>query len=227
MIGRRLERFAPAHDKSDSDKGHWLTGWRFIRDVRTVRLVVTLDVLMGVASAVWIAAIMLPFVVEELGAGERWWGYINAAYMLGSIAGSVLLLSFANRMNSQLPRWIVVGMLGAGGVTLCFGSSTHPLLALFFSFVLGPLYQMLLISKQTVLQQAAATDRLPYVMSAKGAIDSAVFGFSALAMGGIAEWLGTRTAYFLSAGFLCFAAVFAWRLRQPSAAPPLKVEQME
>jgi len=64
-------------------------------------------------------------------------------------------------------------------------------------------------------------------MSAKGAIDSLVFGLSALAMGAVAEWLGTRTVYFLSAGILGVAAVLALRLRQRLQCRPLMVEEKE
>ncbi|KQL44849.1 arabinose ABC transporter permease [Brevibacillus choshinensis] len=219
-----MEKPEPVQAKTDHAKMDWRAGWMLIRDTPLVRSVVAMDVLIGLSSAVWIAAIMLPFVKDELGRGEEWWGYLNASYMLGSIAGGALLLANAQRLRHQLPRWIVIGTIGSGVVTLCFGSSTNPLIALFFSFALGPMYQMQMISKQTLLQQATAVDRLPYVLSAKGTIDSLVFGISALIMGAVAEWLGTRTVYFLSAGILGVAVLFAWRLRQHS---PMMVEKTE
>ncbi|MDF2681033.1 MAG: arabinose transporter permease [Brevibacillus sp.] len=219
-----MERLEPVQAMPDHAKKDWLTGWMLIRDTPLVRSVVAMDVLIGLSSAVWIAAIMLPFVLDELGRGEEWWGYLNASYMLGSIAGGALLLANTQRLRHQLPRWIVIGTIGSGVVTLCFGSSTNPLLALFFSFALGPMYQMQMISKQTLLQQVTAIDRLPYVLSAKGTIDSLVFGISALIMGAVAEWLGTRAVYFLSAGILGVAVLFAWRLRQHS---PMMIEETE
>lgn len=203
---------------------NWLTGWRVIRDTPKLRLIVALDVLIGLSGAVWIAAIMLPFVNEVLGKGEEWWGYINAGYMLGSIAGSALLLANARRLSHSLPRWIVVGTLGSGLITLCFGSSTHPWVALFFSFALGPLYEMQMIAKQTLLQQAVVKERLPYVLSAKSTVDSLVFGSSALVMGAAAEWLGTREVYFLSAGVLGVAVLLAMRLFRYR---PVMIEETE
>lgn len=211
---RDMEATEPVQARKDPVKADWLTGWMFIRENRLVRLITAMDVLIGLSSAVWIAAIMLPFVLLELGKGEEWWGYLNASYMLGSIAGGALLLANTRRLRDRLHRWIITGTIGASVITFCFGSSTEPLLALFFSFALGPMYQMQMISKQTLLQQATAEDRLPYVLSAKGTIDSLIFGGSALVMGAVAEWLGTRSVYYLSAGFLGAAVLFAWRLRQ-------------
>ncbi|QRG68517.1 MFS transporter [Brevibacillus choshinensis] len=221
---RDMERIEPVQAKRDPAKTDWSTGWMLIRDNRLVRLITAMDVLIGLSSAVWIAAIMLPFVLQELGKGEEWWGYLNASYMLGSIAGGALLLARSQKLRQRLPQWIITGTIGAGAVTFCFGSSTDPLLALFFSFALGPMYQMQMISKQTLLQQATAADKLPYVLSAKGTIDSLIFGGSALVMGTVAEWLGTRAVYFLSAGLLAAAVLFAWQLRQQH---PMIMEEKE
>lgn len=203
-----------AQPKAVAGNPSLLTGWRFIRTNPKVRFVVTVDAVIGLANAVWIAAIMLPFAVQELEKGEEWWGYINAGYLLGAIIGGILLLAKAQRMQKHLPQWIMAGIIGSAVVTVGFGSSTHPLLALFFSFALGPLYEVHAISKQTLLQQATPEERLPYVLSAKGTVDTMVFGISALVMGALAEWLGTRTVYFLSAGILCVAVLFAWHFRR-------------
>lgn len=215
MLGIHPKKEQPSN-LDEGEKG-WLTGWRVIREVPKLRLLVGMDVLIGISGGVWIAAIMLPFVHDVLGRGEEWWGYINAGYMLGSIAGSALLIANAHRMKYHLHRWIVIGTFGSALVTFLFGSSTQPAVALFFSFALGPMFQMQMVSKQTALQQAVTEGVLPYVLSAKGTIDLMVFGISALMMGAIAEWVGTRAVYFLSSGILVGAVLFALRLRQSHA----------
>jgi hypothetical protein len=48
---------------------------------------------------------MLPFVTHVLKKGEAWWGYLNAAYMLGSITGGAVMLALASRLQDNLPRW--------------------------------------------------------------------------------------------------------------------------
>ncbi|MGF9905572.1 MFS transporter [Brevibacillus porteri] len=210
---------APASEKLREERAakattNWLTGWKTIRDVPVLRLLVTMDILIGLSGGVWIAAIMLPFVLDVLGQGEEWWGYINAGYMLGAIAGGTLLLMYAERMRRHLFRWIICGTIGVGFFTFCFGSSTNALVALLFSFALGPFLEMVHVSKQTLLQQETEESALPYVMSAKGTIDLLVFGASALVMGAIAEWQGVRAVYYVSAGLLLIAFLFALRLQK-------------
>lgn len=210
---------APASEKLREEQGarattNWLTGWKTIRDVPVLRLLVVMDIVIGLSGGVWIAAIMLPFVLDVLGQGEEWWGYINAGYMLGAIAGGTLLLMYAERMRRHLFRWIICGTIGVGFFTFCFGSSTNALVALLFSFALGPFLEMVHVSKQTLLQQETEESALPYVMSAKGTIDLLVFGASALVMGAIAEWQGVRAVYYVSAGLLLIAFLFALRLQK-------------
>lgn len=217
MLGVAPARENQQPSEEEHTRTDWLTGWRIIRQGRTLRLLVAMDIVAGMSGAAWIAAILLPFVHDVLGSGEQWWGYINAGYMLGSIAGGTLLLTFAHRMSRHLYRAILVGSLAAGAITFFFGSSTHAFAALFFSFLLGPFLELFLVSKQTVLQQVTEESVLPYVLSAKGTIDSLVFGVSALIMGGVSEWLGTRAAFYLSAALLGVAFLLAWRLYQKQA----------
>ncbi|NRR05580.1 MFS transporter [Brevibacillus sp. RS1.1] len=210
---------APASEKLREEHAagattNWLTGWKAIRDVPVLRLLVAMDVVIDLSGGVWIAAIMLPFVLDVLGQGEEWWGYINAGYMLGAIAGGTLLLMYAERMRRHLFRWIICGTIGVGFFTFCLGSSTNALVALLFSFALGPFLEMVHVSKQTLLQQETEESVLPYVLSAKGTIDLLVFGTSALVMGAIAEWLGVRAVYYVSAGLLLIAFLLALRLQK-------------
>jgi MFS family permease len=200
-------------ERREDDKG-LLAGWRAIGRNRRLRLLVAIDVLEGWAGAVWVAAIMLPFVTQVLKKGEAWWGYLNAAYMLGSIAGGAVMLALASRLRDNLPRWVTMGTAASGLVTLLFGASGSPFAALVFSFALGPVFQLQAIAKQTMLQQAAGEADLPVVLSAKGTMDALVFGCSVLAMGAAAEWLGPRWAYFLAAALTGIAALLALRLRR-------------
>ncbi|UED70056.1 MFS transporter [Brevibacillus sp. HD3.3A] len=222
MLAVKPEKAAPDMTVVEPPQENWLTGWKAIRDVPLLRQLVALDVVMGVSGAVWIAAILLPYVLEALGRGEEWWGYINAGYLLGSILGGTLLLKYADKMNRQLYRWLLAGVGGAAAMTLLFGSTTYPLAALLFSFALGPFLEIALVSKQTILQQETETPMLPYVLSAKGTIDALVFGLSSLLMGALAQWLGPRAVYLLSAVLLAGAAFFVWRLRQKQLASARK-----
>ncbi|GIO10029.1 putative MFS-type transporter YfmI [Brevibacillus reuszeri] len=214
---------APAKDgKKEEDsqsesrqaKTSWLTGWRIIRDAPSLQLLVAMDIVVGMSGAAWISAILLPFVLDELGSSEAWWGYINAGYMLGAIAGGSVLLMLTHRLKRHLYKAIAIGTICSSLITFAFGSSTNPMVALLFSFLLGPFLEIFLVSKQTILQQQTEESALPYVLSAKGTIDMMVFGVSSLIMGAFAEILGTRAVYYLSAALLIVGFLLAWKLYQ-------------
>lgn len=214
---------APAKDgKKEEDsqsesrqaKMSWLTGWRIIRDTPSLQLLVAMDIVVGMSGAAWISAILLPFVLDELGSSEAWWGYINAGYMLGAIAGGSVLLMLTHRLKRHLYKAIAIGTICSSLITFAFGSSTNPMVALLFSFLLGPFLEIFLVSKQTILQQQTEGSALPYVLSAKGTIDMMVFGVSSLIMGAFAEILGTRAVYYLSAALLIVGFLLAWKLYQ-------------
>lgn len=209
--------------EEQTEKTDWMTGWKWIRRESRLRLIVVMDVLIGLSSGVWIAAIILPFVLKVLGQGEEWWGYINAGYMLGSIVGVAVLMGAAQRMQQHLTRWILIGTIGASIFTFLFAGSGDPFAALLFSLLLGPVFQMQLIAKQTVLQQEAPESTLPYIMSAKDTIDSLSFGLSALLMGAFAEWQGPRAVYYLSAVLLTGAVFIALRIHQARSAKSVNV----
>jgi MFS family permease len=209
--------------QEQAEKTSWLTGWRLIRKEPTLRRIVVMDVLLVLSGGVWMSAIILPFVVKVLGQGEEWWGYINAGYMLGSILGISAIMAVAHRMQQHLYRWIIVGQIGSVVVTLLFASSSYPLAALSFSFLLGVFFETQLIAKQTALQQAVSEPELPYVFSAKDTLDSLTFALSALVMGAFAEWQGPRAVYYLSAILVGCAVIMAIRLHQSRAKATLHV----
>ncbi|USG64738.1 MFS transporter [Brevibacillus ruminantium] len=197
-----------------SGKEAWATGWWLIWKRRRVRLLVLMEVLEGLAGAVWMAAILLPYVLNILGKGEEWWGYINAAYMLGAIAGGALVVALANRMRSRLPNAVALGILASGLITLLFGFSTWTWGSLLLSFLLGPFYQMQLVAKQTMIQEEIPAGSLPLVLSAKGTLDSVTFGVSVLLMGGLADWMGVRSVYLFAAVLLGLAAGLSLLMRK-------------
>jgi MFS family permease len=190
-----------------SDGHTLLAGWKAIWEKPFLRRVLFMEVMEGLAGAVWMAAILLPYVRDVLQKGEEWWGYINASYMLGAILGGTLVLTFARRIQADLRRSIFVGTMGAALVTFAFGWGSDPFLALLLSAVLGPFSQLQQVAKQTALQEGIDETLLPKAFSAKGTLDAVVFGVSVLAVGALADKFDIRLVYWLAACLIGLSAL--------------------
>jgi hypothetical protein len=160
-----------------------------------LRTVTIADLLECVAGGVWIAAILLVYVKEVLAKGDEWWGFINASYMAGMIAGGIIVLAMEKKMSSHLLRPFFWGTLFSGLITLAFGFTTLPLLALVLSVILGPFHQLQFVSKQTILQSTVEPELLPKVYAAKNTLDSLFFGLSVVLMSFLSDVWGVTTVY--------------------------------
>lgn len=67
-------------------------GWFYLWRNPTLRIVTMMDMIEGIAGTIWVGAITLVYVKEVLHQGEAWWGFINASYYIGAIAGGLLML---------------------------------------------------------------------------------------------------------------------------------------
>jgi MFS family permease len=170
-------------------------GWEKIWQTPLLRTVTIADLLECVAGGVWIAAILLVYVKEVLAKGDEWWGFINASYMAGMIAGGIIVLAMEKKMSSHLLRPFFWGTLFSGLITLAFGFTTLPLLALVLSVILGPFHQLQFVSKQTILQSTVEPELLPKVYAAKNTLDSLFFGLSVVLMSFLSDVWGVTTVY--------------------------------
>lgn len=189
--------------KLDSIRTGWLTIWQ----TPPLRIILFMDLLEGFAEAVWMGAILLVFVQEALGQQEHWWGFINAAYLVGTISGALLVLTFSKWINRHLGLALLFGSMCYGLFILSFGLSIDPWHALFFSLLMGPVYQLRDISQRTISQQNVDLELLPKVLSAQGTLNFATYMISILMIGLIAEQLGVRLAYLTAAILLGFASL--------------------
>lgn len=185
-------------------------GWKTIIASRGLRTVAVSDFVEGSAGGVWAGAIMLAFVRERLGRGEDWWGYLNAAYLVGTLAGSMLVLASASRIERSASAVIVWSAAAAGLCTAAFGLSANPWIAASLCLVLGPPTQAMEISKRTLVQRASEAETLPAVLSASGCVAYASFGLSVLAMGAVSDRFGAVIAYGLASVLLLFSALYSF-----------------
>jgi len=67
------------------------SGWKYLFQHQGLRVIIAMDVIEAFVGTIWIGAITLTYVEEALGKSETWWGYINGAYYLGTIAGGFIV----------------------------------------------------------------------------------------------------------------------------------------
>jgi len=189
-------------------KEGWLILWRN----RTLRTVTLMDVIEGLAGGIWIGALTLAYVKTALHQGEQWWGYINASYYAGSILGGILAIRIAAAIQKRLIASMAVGSLLFSALTLIYGLTSLPWLALLLCVAMGPASQVRDVAQQTAIQSSARPEQLPKVFASHGILLSLTTGASIFLMGFVADYVGIRAVYVLGAILVFCSAALSFAL---------------
>lgn len=205
---------ATTRTDSSSNKEALLRGWNYILRSRALFTLTCMDVLESLAGAIYVAAIMLFYVSDVLGKGQEWWGYLNASYFVGMIAGGLLLVVIATHVS----RYFLSFLLGAGLfsalVTLGLGVTHSAWVALFLSFLSGPATQIQYVSKQTYFQRNVDSLYLPNVLSAKSTVEYVGYGLSVLILTNVVAVYGAAMAYIAASGILLTSLLLGFIMRR-------------
>ncbi|QIC07405.1 MFS transporter [Brevibacillus sp. 7WMA2] len=205
---------ATTRTDSSSNKEALLRGWNYILRSRALFTLTCMDVLESLAGAIYVAAIMLFYVSDVLGKGQEWWGYLNASYFVGMIAGGLLLVVIATHVS----RYFLSFLLGAGLfsalVTLGLGVTHSAWVALFLSFLSGPATQIQYVSKQTYFQRNVDSLYLPNVLSAKSTVEYVGYGLSVLILTNVVAVYGAAMAYIAASGILITSLLLGFIMRR-------------
>lgn len=193
-------------------------GWAYIWKIPQIRILTTMDFLEGIAGGVWMAAILLVYVNEVLHQGEQWWGFINSSYFVGTIAGGVIVMALAKRLENHLTMPVIGGTLCTGILTLLFIQVSIPVWALIIAALFGPVYQLQAIAKQTIYQRIVPTDLLPKVLSAQGTLAYITFGLSVVGLSYVSDHYGVRATYYVAAVLIFAGAALGWVNRRTLVA---------
>lgn len=195
-------------------------GWFYLWRNSTLRIVTMMDMIEGIAGTIWVGAITLVYVKEVLHQGEAWWGFINASYYIGAIAGGLLMLLLSSFIQKNLIPCMAAGSAVFSLLTLWYGLNSIPIMALILCIAMGPAYQLRDVAQQTALQSSVDQELLPKIYASRDILLSTVTSLSIAVMGLIADTLGIRMVYI--AGSICIAisAVLSFallRLQRKSA----------
>ncbi|MFJ7737652.1 MFS transporter [Lysinibacillus sp. NPDC097287] len=186
-------------------------GWRTLSNTPVLRKIAKVEFLETIAGTVWIAAILYVFVSEALHVDEKWWGFINGAFFLGLIVGSIYCIKYSAFVEKKIGVFIFGGSLAGFFVTLMFGLNSFPMIALLLSFLVGLFWQLKNIPQQTVIQTSVSTEKLSTVYTSLSAIGTAVFGIGSLIVGMIADFFGVRTVFVVSSVLLAMVSFIIYK----------------
>lgn len=173
-------------------------GWQVIRDEPLVKIVLSMDVLESIANTAWVSSIILVYVQSSLHKGDRWWGYINATFFLGSMIGSLVVMAYETKINQNKSKIIFFGSLLGAVVTLLFAINSLPILALVLSVGVGLFAQMKNIPQLTVVQQTIKSEKIASVYSASSVLCSFAFSLSLAIFSMISDKVGVNIIFVFS-----------------------------
>lgn len=183
-----------------------LDGWKYVGQNPLYRRIFIIEIIQSLAGSVWVGTIILVFVKEVLHKNESWWGYLNGAWLLGTILGGIV---FSKWIQKNLKMAILVGLFFNGILVLPYASSSTPLLVLVFAFFIGVPYQVHDIAKRTLLQLNTEREKLAQIFAAYQAVGSISFGIGIFLMNLVVDLYGVQSVYYLASFITLIAAWFA------------------
>jgi MFS family permease len=189
-------------------------GLAYLRHHELARALITMEFLEHWPHAVWTAALMLAFTTQALQAGEEFWGYQNAIYFGGNLAGAAMAVGFATRL-AQRPGWvIIVNALLMAALTVVYALTTNIWVAMFIMLLYGPPMALRDVAQDSLLQSNVEGAVLGRVYATRQMLAMFAFMMAGLLLAGLADLVDVRTVYLLG-GVLYFVTAF-YALAQPS-----------
>lgn len=184
-----------------------MSGWRLIWKHPVLRIFHVMIFIEAIANVVWIAAILYIFVEEVLMKSEAWWGYLNASFFIGLIAGGMAVSKYTNWFERYMKETLLATCFAISILTFVFGLISVPVIALLLTVLSGMVEQIKSIAMVTFIQKKCSKDSLPEVFSAQSALISITFGLGSLLYGFLAETISVPFVFALS-GVLLLASAF-------------------
>jgi MFS transporter, DHA3 family, macrolide efflux protein len=185
-----------------------MSGWKIIWQHPVLRVVHIMIVIEAIANVVWIAAILYIFVEEVLMKSEAWWGYLNASFFIGLIAGGMAVSKYTHWFERYMKETLLMTCFSISILTFVFGLTSVPVVALLLTVLSGMVEQIKSIAMVTMIQKRCPNESLPEVFSAQSALISITFGIGSLLYGFLAELVSVSFVFGLSGAFLLGSALY-------------------
>ncbi|MBN2907962.1 MFS transporter [Polycladomyces sp. WAk] len=187
------------HSYKGEKSGKPEPAWQIMIKVGVIRNLTLMDMIEALANVIWSSAFILAFTYEILKKGSEWWGFINAAYWIGGMAGSFMVMMMTRHLEKRMGLMIGFSALSMALLTFLFAINTNAILALVLCILMGPIYQAREICQETVLQDVITPRERANVMAARNAILTPWWGMTYLIMGWAADRMDIQSIYILAA----------------------------
>jgi len=184
--------------------------WKKVWSIPLVRDITVMDIIEGGANAIWASALLLSFTYAVLKEGPDVWGFINAAYFIGAVIGSIVVTWKSGMFERRIGIMIGLSGLSMGTLTLLFSFNTNMIVALLLCILMGPMYQARDVCQTAVLQNAIPAKDRANVMAARTAFLTPWNGIMVMAVGWLADFAGIQAVYvwagiaYLAASLIAF-----------------------
>ncbi|MBL3645669.1 MFS transporter [[Brevibacterium] frigoritolerans] len=192
-----------------SNWGSIKSGWVAIRQIPTIRTLISIDFITTLASSVWVAAVIYIYVEQNLQLGEEWWGYINTSYFVGMIFSGLIVIRFAKLLEKYIGFFITFGLFLSSLLILLFGTTSIPALALLLACLYGLPEQIREVIYTKLFQDHATEKTLAKVHAVWGAVINLTFACSVLLLGFITETYSVKTTFQFSSTLIFLAFLYA------------------
>lgn len=185
------------------------SGWVAIRQIPTIRTLISIDFITTLASSVWVAAVIYIYVEQNLQLGEEWWGYINTSYFVGMIFSGLIVIRFAKLLEKYIGFFITFGLFLSSLLILLFGTTSIPALALLLACLYGLPEQIREVIYTKLFQDHATEKTLAKIHAVWGAVINLTFADSVLLLGFITETYSVKTTFQFSSTLIFLAFLYA------------------
>ncbi|TVX84050.1 MFS transporter [Peribacillus simplex] len=192
-----------------SNWGSIKSGWVTIRQIPTIRTLISIDFITTLASSVWVAAVIYIYVEQNLQLGEEWWGYINTSYFVGMIFSGLFVIRFAKLLEKYIGFFITFGLFLSSLLILLFGTTNIPALALLLACLYGLPEQIREVIYTKLFQDHASEKTLAKIYAVWGAVINLTFAGSVLLLGYITETYNVKTTFQFSSTLIFLAFLYA------------------
>lgn len=162
--------------------------------------------------------LLIPFVVDDLGVAETWFGAFEGAQVLSMVLAGGLIAALAAKLDPAV--LLTIGLLGAGAVVAGVSLVDAPWQLVIALFLVGWFVTPIQAASQTILQREVAPTALGRAGAGLSTVATLANVVSMALAGTAATFLGVRGVFVAAGALTIGAGVLAWSLaRTPTLEP--------